>query len=420
MKVQIQRSTVSGTVETVPSKSVSHRILIAGVLSGNHPQDMTVPINSLDMIATKTCMTNMFEALQSSQAEVVLPCGESGSTFRFLIPIVSALGLNGIYPLEGRLANRPLTGYYEELTAHGCKLSPQGSNPFTSHGKLVSGVYTLPGDISSQFITGLLLALPILHGDSELRVTGTLESRPYVDITLQVLKKAGIKIGEEGNVFKIQGNQVYRLPAETATEGDWSNHAFWFSYGALTGQAVTSEHMNLDSAQGDKKILHILERFGATVTCAGPRENATVTVQGGPGKLKGIDIDAKDIPDLVPVLSAVAAGAEGRTTIRNAERLKLKESDRLESTGTILRQLGATIEILPDGFVIDGQSTLPGGATVDSYNDHRIAMTAAVAAGICENPIEITTAQAVRKSYPSFYEEYKKLGGTVEISEASE
>lgn len=414
MEIQIQRSLLDGTVDTIPSKSVSHRILIAGTLSGHNPQEMTVPINSLDMEATKACMTNIYEALQTGKQDVTLPCGESGSTFRFLIPIVAALNLNGTYLLQGRLVERPLTGYYEELMAHGCTMSAQGSNPFLATGQLQSGKYSIPGDISSQFITGLLLALPLLKGDSELHIEGLLESRPYVDITLQVLKQSAIQIEEQDGVFYIKGGQKYALPTDTPTEGDWSNHAFWFSYGALTGQTIIAEHMNLDSAQGDKKILDILAQFGAQVTCEGPRQDARVCVVGGAGVLQGIDIDASDIPDLVPVLSAVASGAKGRTTIRNAGRLRIKESDRLESTRDILQRLGAKIEIFEDGLIIDGQPTLRGGAVVDSYNDHRIAMTASVAAGICEQSVHITTAQAVNKSYPTFYTEYERLGGNVE------
>jgi 3-phosphoshikimate 1-carboxyvinyltransferase len=242
--------------------------------------------------------------------------------------------------------------------------------------------------VSSQFISGLLFALPLLDGDSELRLHGKMESAPYVDLTVAMLDTFGIKIDFDGHTFRIPGNQIYRSPGTVHIEGDWSNAAFWLCAGAIPGNAVTVTGLDMHSKQGDKAVLGILEQFGSD--------------------LRGIEIDATDIPDLVPILSVVAAAAKGTTVIRNAARLRIKESDRLAAVTDMLGRLGADIHETDDGLVIHGGKPLTGGE-VSSWGDHRIAMSAAIAAVLCTQPVYIRGAEAVDKSYPGFFEERRKL-----------
>ena len=277
--------------------------------------------------------------------------------------------------------------------------------PLRCQGKLEAGIYEIPGNISSQFITGLLFALPLLKGDSEIRLTSALESARYVDMTLQVLKQYGVVVSctEEG--FQIPGGQSYLAQQSVQIEGDWYNAAFWLTAAAM-GKKITVTCLDENSTQGDKKILDILKRMGAKVE---QRDwEATVT----PERLDGTDIDAGDIPDLVPILAAAAAVSRGKTRIYNAGRLRLKESDRLKSVSQVLNGLGGQVRELEDGLEITGRERLAGGR-VDAAGDHRIAMMAAVAAMVCENPVEICGAQAVNKSYPGFFEDYQSLGGKV-------
>jgi len=327
-----------------------------------------------------------------------LDCGESGSTLRFLLPVCGALGVKAAFHMRGRLSSRPLSPLYDEMVSHGCILSEQGRSPLACEGRLENGTYTLPGNISSQFVSGLLFALPLLAGDSVIQVTGALESRAYVDMTLDALRLFGVTVFEdERQIFRIPGGQMIRSPSNVIVKGDWSNAAFWLSAGAIGKNAITCTGLDLSSRQGDRAIVELLERFGALVTCEG--ENVTVS----PGTLKGIDIDAGDTPDLVPVLAAVAAVAEGKTIIRNAKRLRIKESDRLRTVSALLSALGADITETEDGLVIYGKKKLSGGVT-ESFADHRIAMTAAIVSAVCEAPVEIKDAEAVINHTPVFLE----------------
>jgi len=308
--------------------------------------------------------------------------------------------------MGGRLPARPLSALYDNMVSHGCKLSVQGLSPFTCEGQLKSGIYTMPGNVSSQYVSGLLFALPLLSGDSTIRVEGVLESRPYIDMTLDALRLFGVAIlEEEGQVFRIPGGQTGRSPKNVRVEGDWSNAAFWLSAGAIGHNGVTCTGLNLNSLQGDRAIVKMLARFGAQVY----GENDSVTVSAG--RLHGIEIDAADTPDLVPVLAAVASSAEGKTIIRNAGRLRIKESDRLHTVAACLSGLGADVAETEDGLIIVGKKGLSGGET-ESFGDHRIAMTAAVISARCTGPVLIKNAQAVNKSYPGFFMDFNtKLGG---------
>ena len=442
MNVKIIPRSLSGKVKAIPSKSQAHRALICAALS-DKPTRIECGGESNDITATSSCLSALGATitrghggynvhplnLDSNSAAVSLPCKESGSTFRFLLPVAAALGRKSSFILEGRLPDRPLSPLYEELVRHGCGLSPQGANPFCGEGKLTPGIYSLDAGVSSQFISGLLFALPLLDGDSKLHLTGKIESFPYIELTLSMLEKFCIMFEFKDMTFSIPGNQKYISPETIYIEGDWSNAAFWLTAGALGEKDITCEGLDLQSRQGDKAIKNILAQFGAQIKTKPfpPHEDKTdikntvsktetnfcsVTVSGG--KLKGIEIDAGDIPDLVPVLAAAAASAEGTTVIRNAGRLRAKESDRLAAISSVLNELGADVRVTEDGLLIKGVSSLKGGK-VSSWGDHRIAMTAAVAASLCIEPVEIHNAQAVNKSYPGFFDDFKLLGGSFEV-----
>ena len=391
MTKTIPRSHLSGSIPAIASKSAAHRLYICAALADT-PTVITCDGTSKDIEATKACLAAM------KQGQTTLPCGESGSTLRFLLPVAAALGLEVEFQMEGRLPQRPLAPLDEQLQAHGVTLTRPQPDVLHVSGRLTHGDFILPGNVSSQYISGLLFALPLLEGESTLTVTGTVESAPYIAMTMDALRQFGIRPQVHHNVYTI-APAPYVSPGTAAVEGDWSNGAFWLSAGALSGP-VTVTGLNPDSLQGDKAIVEYLARFGAKTEQTG----STVTVF--PGALTAIDIDAASIPDLVPVLSVVAAAAKGTTRIFNAGRLRLKESDRIQTVISLLRSLGADAEETADGLLIHGGRSLSGG-TVDSANDHRIAMAAAVAGTLC--PVTVTGAEAVQKSYPRFWEDYATL-----------
>jgi 3-phosphoshikimate 1-carboxyvinyltransferase len=427
--VKISPAVLNGVVSAIPSKSQAHRALICAALADKQTI-IECEGGSDDIAATADCLSAMGAKIErgpgvyvvhplkrgadgdtangnAANSVVTLPCGESGSTFRFMLPIAGALGQKASFDLKGRLPQRPLSPLYEELVRHGAELSPQGSVPFYSEGHLAPGRYSLDAGVSSQFISGLLFALPLLNGDSELQLTGQAESFPYIELTLAMLEIFGIKTEFKNDVFSIPGGQIFRSPGKARVEGDWSNAAFWLSAGAVGKGTITCAGLNLQSRQGDRAILDILAKFGARIKT----EDSAVTVSGG--KLRGIEIDARDIPDLVPVLAVVAAVAEGTTVIRNAARLRTKESDRLAAVSAVLRALGADAVATDDGLVIRGGAALKG-ARVSSCGDHRIAMSAAIAAAVSGQPVVIQGAQAVNKSYPGFFDDLRSLGGGVQ------
>jgi 3-phosphoshikimate 1-carboxyvinyltransferase len=437
MDMKILPLRLNGTVKAIPSKSQAHRALIWAALA-DKPTCIECECESADIAATADCLSALGAGIQRENGAYIvrpleraesgglamLPCGESGSTFRFMLPIVGALGRKVSFILKGRLPERPLSPLYEELVRHGCDLSPQGSVPFYAAGLLAPGTYSLDAGVSSQFISGLLFALPLLAGDSEVRLTGQAESFPYIEMTLAMLETFGVKAEFDGSCFSIPGGQAYRSPGVVRVEGDWSNAAFWLGAGAIGAGAigagaigagavgegsVTCTGLNLQSRQGDRAIMDILTRFGARLEA----NDSAVSVSGG--KLYGIEIDARDIPDLVPVLAVIAAAAEGDTLIRNAGRLRGKESDRLAAISSVLRGLGADLNETGDGLIIHGGTALTGGQ-VSSWGDHRIAMASAIAAALCAEPVVIRGAEAVNKSYPGFFDDLRLLGGEVVIS----
>ncbi len=420
MIAEITCASSSGEIEVIPSKSVAHRLLICAALS-DKPTEIVCPASSLDIAATARCLSSLGAEISErdgvysvlpiqKKEEAYLSCGESGSTLRFLIPVAAALGGDVTFTGEGRLPERPVLPLTECLKARGAVIDYDGALPLTTHGGLKSGRFVIAGNVSSQFISGLIFALPLLSGDSEIDITGKIESLSYIKMTLDAVRTFGIDAETDGNKIKIPGGQKYRSPGRLTVEGDWSNAAFWLCLGAMSDGGITVRGLRRDSTQGDRAIADILSRFGAEVTSG----EGCITVKKKP--LSAVRIDASEIPDLVPVLAVVSAVANGETRITGAGRLRIKESDRIESTVNMLRALGAYAEGERDGIRIFGKKRLSGGC-VDSANDHRIAMSAAIAAAVCDGTVTVRGAEAVRKSYGDFYEKYATLGAVVTIKE---
>ena len=415
MKRMISPGARTGRVHIPASKSQAHRLLICAAL-GEETCEIVCDGVSADIAATAECLRALGAKVERTETGFrispiqkvpegccELLCGESGSTLRFLLPVVGALGAQAAFHREGRLPQRPLAPLDGVLTAHGMTLSEDGDLLLCS-GQLQAGNYEIAGNVSSQYISGLLMALPRLTGESTLTVTGPLESAAYIAMTEDALRLSGVDFSKNGASYAIPGGQRFRLPLRTVVEGDWSNAAFFLCMGALSKEGVTVEGLNLQSSQGDRGVLDVLRRFGAEVTEHGD----AVTVRRG--TLHGVTIDAAPIPDLIPVLSVVASVAEGETRVENAYRLRLKESDRLKSTANLLRALGGQVEEKEDGLVITGVPALHGGA-VETQNDHRLAMSAATAACAATGEITVDNDGCVAKSYPRFWEDFSSLKG---------
>ncbi len=405
MDIQITPAPISGSIEGIASKSFAHRALICACLAKGKSQ-IRINTTSADIEATLNCLRNLGAVIEQEGTlysvtpienipeKASIDCGESGSTIRFLLPVICALGINTEIHGSGRLPERPLSPLKEELIRMGAYISDDF--PLNVSGRITAGEFTLCGDVSSQFVTGLLMALAYLGG-GKINLLPPVQSRPYIDITLQVLRTFGADIKEENNTFYINPSPL--MGCGFTVEADWSNAAFPLCMGAeVTG-------LNPDSTQGDKAIIEVLKRMGAKISGC---YKADVSA------LHGCRVDAADIPDAVPVIAAIAATAEGETVIFNGERLRIKESDRIQTTCEMLRSLGADITETNDGMIIRGKKSLSGGET-PSFNDHRIAMAAAVAAVRCEGDVIIRNAEAVNKSYPAFFEDYNKLGGNARV-----
>ncbi len=472
MNVEITIRNISGTVDAIASKSDAHRTLIGAAL-GDKATRLNMNSSSEDIGATIECLKALGAEIDwddksiivhpikaqdcSKEKEVILDCGESGSTIRFLMPVVAALGIDAVFTGKGRLPERPQTYLLRALNDNGCVTSKDGEFPIKISGRLKSGIFTLPGDVSSQYITGLLFALPLLSGDSEIRITTPLQSRPYVDMTISTLKKFGIEVSETDDGFHVKGGQKYVSPvsekgqhgfyirgntayfppgtdnsagpdsskgkgflikgdqryyppgsefsAETDIEGDWSNAAFFVCCGALNGMKING--LNLSSVQGDKVCVDIVEEMGAKVT----RDKDYVEISKG--ELKGTVIDASDCPDLVPVLASFACYVKGRTEIKGAKRLRLKESDRLAAVSELIRKAGGDVTERENGLIIEGGKELKKEFTVSSFNDHRLVMAAALLS--YNSKVTITDAEVVNKSYPGFFEDVQRAGGSYKI-----
>lgn len=434
MDVVITPHELAGSIDAIASKSIAHRLLICAALCKS-PVQIVCPTTSKDIEATQACLvslgativrngdtlnvTPIMSAPNSDEAKnakqgALLDCGESGSTLRFMLPVAAALGCNAALTGHGRLAKRPLSPLYEELIAGGCNLTEQGSFPLQIEGKLRTGRFELPGNVSSQYISGLLLAAPLLDGPSEIRVKNPIESKPYIDLTISALAAFGVAVTttqetidkESYTSFFVSPRTPYTSPETISVEGDWSNAAFWLAAGAL-GAGITVGNLALASRQGDRAILAALAKLGARISRKGSYATACASTP------QGTTIDVSNFPDLVPPLAVVAALAPGHTSLTNCARLRLKESDRIETVCAGLAALGAHITSTANTIEIDGTDELQGGV-VDAANDHRIAMMAAVAASRCKNAVTIQGAECVQKSYPAFFRDYAALGGIVE------
>ena len=414
MELTLSPRPIGGTVASIASKSQAHRLLICAALAWQSTKIICAE-SSADIDATIRCLaalgadfsrrdgTITVYPMELPRGDRELDCGESGSTLRFLLPVVGALGVGATFRLHGRLAERPLSPLWEEMERHGCRLSRPTPDTLRCEGRLSGGTYQIAGDVSSQFISGLLFALPLTGEESDIMLTSKAESAGYIALTVHALRQFGIAAEQTASGWHIPSGSFYASCGKAAVEGDWSNAAFWLCAGAIS-RPVTVTGLNPDSLQADREITEILRRFGAEVRS----DESGVYV--APSALHAIEIDARNIPDLVPPIAAVAACARGTTTIFGAERLRIKESDRLKSVADALRAVGGQVEITPDGLQITGCS-LHGG-TIDSSNDHRIAMLAGILSSVCSQPITLTGAEAVRKSYPSFWEELKKQSAT--------
>lgn len=398
MEVKISSSQLKGSVTAPPSKSAAHRALICSFLAGGGTVKPIV--DSRDMEAT----VGMIQSLKNH--DTLLDCIESGSTMRFMIPVAAALGRNVTFIGRGSLLSRTVGEYLDLLPVHGVKIESDGRLPLTISGQLENGSFDVRGDVSSQYVTGLLLALSALDGDSAVIMKTPLQSKPYVDMTVKVMADYGVNVRETDFGYLIKGGQKFRVMDYTI-EGDWSQAAFFLVAGALNGD-VTVKGLDLDSAQGDKRIVDILERFGADVRV----ENGSVSCRKS--ELTAADVNASDIPDLVPVLAVLAANAKGRTVISGAERLRYKESNRIESVVTNLKAMGADVTETADGMIINGGRGLKGTA-LKGFNDHRIVMAFSVGALAAEGETVIDEAESINKSYPGFFDDYKMLGGRADV-----
>ena len=421
MDIKITPRKLEGTIEAMPSKSHGHRLLIARKLSelqgGALEGGIEIPAFSDDIEATMACIG------QLDKHTPYLECRESGSTLRFMLPVVMALKDSATFLGTGRLPDRPLSPLKEEMERHGCSFR-MGSNKNTDRfkeicsvsGRLTPGDYVLAGNVSSQFITGLLFALPLLDGDSTITLTTGLESAGYVDMTLDVLDCFNIEVEvsetESGFLkYTVPGGQVYREKPGITLDGDWSNAAFWLAAGSLSGD-VTVTGLRLESSQRDREILSILDRMGADLDIE-PQVDGTVSIRSKASILKGADIDVGQTPDLMPILAVLMSFSEGTSMITHAERLQFKESNRLKAIYSVLHNLDADVSYGGDWLSFTGKAFLEGG-TVDSYGDHRIAMSAAIASCLCREPVYLSNPIAVTKSYPDFYKDFASLGGEIE------
>lgn len=417
--IKITPSPLSGEINIPPSKSLAHRgVICAGLSEGISNIDNI--IFSEDIKATTRGMESLgIEATKKDESMIIkgkdelklikntIDCNESGSTLRFLIPIAMINGEEVTFQGRGKLVSRPLDVYYEIFQNQGIEYkNNKGELPLKVNGSLKPGTFNVKGNISSQFITGLMFALPLLKEDSNITITTELESKGYVDLTIDCMSKFGVEVeNKDYKEFYIKGNQKYK-PRDYRVEGDFSQAAFWIVAGIL-GSNIKCRDLNIDSLQGDKVILDLVKKMGANI------EIKEDFIEVKETRTKGIVIDASECPDLVPILSVLGALSKGTTRIVNAQRVRIKECDRLKAMASELSKIGADIKETEDGLIIKGKKSLKGG-TVNSWNDHRIAMAMAVASIKCEEPLIITDSRAVNKSYPHFWEDLKKLGGVID------
>lgn len=420
MGVTVYPSKLKGNFTAPPSKSAAHRVCLATALANGRSvienvdlsSDITATVKACGALGCRISMepsgrynTLYIEGGIAPSGEVDIDCAESGSTLRFLIPVACTMEGRKTFTGSGRLPFRPIDEYIKIFDKQGMAYEKSdGRNlPLMVKGKLSSGEYVVGGGVSSQYITGLLFAMPLLSGDSKIIVTGNFESKGYVDMTLDTLRKFGVDIGVSGSSYTIKGKQNYK-PQNISVEGDYSQAAFIISVAAINGD-ITIDGLDPASLQPDRAILDIMRRMGADL------KQTWSTLRVRKSELRGIDVDVSQCPDLVPPIAAAAAFARGTTRILGASRLRVKESDRIHSIAVNLKDIGIDAEEYPDSLVIHGGR--PCGGEIDSFGDHRIAMAfSAIAVGA--EAIKIKGAECVSKSWPSFFEDLKALGGKAE------
>ncbi|MBQ1339773.1 MAG: 3-phosphoshikimate 1-carboxyvinyltransferase [Ruminococcus sp.] len=404
MDIRITPSLLKGAVSIPASKSCAHRVIISAALAGGKSvitgvtmsNDIDATMNAMSALGASFSVhgdTITVEGIEVPTTKAVIECNESGSTLRFVMPIAAALGTDSEFNGRGRLPQRPIDIYKRELGKNGVKFIT-AEMPYRLRGKLTGGRYEIEGNVSSQFVTGLLFALPLIEEDSEIVLTSHLESAPYVDITIDILSRFGIVIERTENGFFIKGGQQYRAHNEKI-EGDYSQAAFFCVANAL-GSDIELGNLIPESVQGDKRIFDIVSE-----AC----DN---------GRISCFKADCSDIPDLVPILSVFGAFGNGESVIFNAERLRIKESDRLVTTAAMLNELGGDVTVTDDGLIIRPTGNMHGGV-VDGAGDHRIVMAAAIAATRTSGEVTIKGAEAAEKSYPDFFKDYSKLGGSINV-----
>lgn len=402
MIARIQPKKLNGTIRAVPSKSQAHRMLICAALCGT-PVRIHIGAASEDIEATIRVLRAFGAAIEwdgctalvrggNWAARCMADCGESGSTLRFLLPVAGALGIDATFVLRGRLGARPIAPLDRELTRGGCTVS-RGADTISISGALNAGEYRLPGNVSSQYISGLMMALQTLDAQSRIAIEGEMESAAYVDMTVNALRAFGADVRKTEHGCIVSGGG-YRAAGDVEIEGDWSNAAFWLCANAIAG-SVLVDGLNPESAQGDRRVVQEIQAIRAE---------------------KMHTADVSGIPDLAPALAALAAARGRGLRIVRAERLRMKESDRIASIVRAVNALGGCARETADGLIIESDCCLSGGA-VDAAGDHRIAMMAAAASVGCKNEVIVRGAEAVNKSYPAFWRDFQALGGDVKLEE---
>lgn len=414
--VVITPSNLNGTIKVPSSKSICHRAVICGALAKGKSTMENVTF-SKDIDATINAMVSLGACFKKDEDNISITgcyplniqnnsidCSESGSTLRFIIPILLLTNDKFKVTGHGRLKERSLKPYYDLFDKNNIFYqNSDGNLPLTLNGRLKSGIYEIRGDVSSQFISGLLFALPLLHDDSKIKITGDIESKAYIDMTMNVMRSFSVNtewISE--NTIEVYGNQIYK-GRDYKIEGDYSQASFWLAAGII-GDKICCTDLDKHSMQGDSVIIELLRKMGGN---AGIDESGVYAM---PSDIKGIKVDVSQCPDIVPILAVLGSLGNGTMEITNAHRLRDKESDRLHAVTEGLNKLGADIHEYEDGLIINGKQYLSGG-TVNSFNDHRIAMALAVASIRCSGSVTIEDSECVQKSYPEFWNDFSRLGG---------
>lgn len=407
MDVKIYPSKLIGRISAPSSKSYSHRMIIAAALAEGISEitnvtasdDIRVTAEAMNALGANVLGddgTYTVRGIKTPSERAYIDCGESGSTLRFMIPVAAALGTNTVFDGHANLPNRPITPYTREFPKKGVVFTPEKGLPIEIKGKLRAGEYELEGDVSSQFITGLLMALPLCEEDSVIKLTSPLQSKPYADMTVAALKRFGIDVREVNMgglpLYLIKGRQKYK-PCNVKVEGDYSQAAFFFTANAL-GSEIAIDNLDPHTVQGDREIVDIINSCGS--------------------EMNPFTADVSDIPDLVPILAVLGSFTKGQSRIVNAARLKIKESDRLVCVANALNAIGGKVVAGDDFLEMNPVEKFTGGE-VDSCKDHRIVMAAAIAATMSDAPVIIHGAENVNKSYPRFFDDYKALGGRFEV-----